>query len=468
MRSCLFLAVLSGVSGSDQPGAFSSLSASTLNRAANNIADVIVKDLRAIKLPAMNKIPGVQIDELKFDDFTIGSVDVSVKAGEGLEFSLKDMSNTVAHTHFCAGWPKKCCGELWASATGQSFTALNKIVLNETSGSAQIVTSVPVGGFVAGDIQIHHKMEGFLCEAVASGLGLLNSAVIGVVKTALQVAFPLIIVGVVEKPGNLILGHLEHPPALGLGAEKFKLDNSFVSVDYSNNRISHYHKGEFKSTVAPKNSRQTPGQLTVSGDRDVELGFSDYVFNTLFESIKAEHIGEHQIELPIKTPTALKLCPGCPAVVLVTFKKRGECTFMGGKAINNLNGMKFEIGVKTKPLGIVAPLFTVTVDAQASIAFDLTQDSGKAPNLKATFALDSFSQKDVISVVGEIDTQDLNRDINAVLTALLGKINGLVPGLPILSVPGVKYANPSFTVDNHQLTVQADFVQDTDSTQIIV
>merc|ERR1712093_611163 len=104
---------------------------------------------------------------------------------------------------------------------------------------------------------------------------------------------------------------------------------------------------------------------------------------------------------------------------------------MGGKATNTLGSMKFEVGVKK---GIAIPAFTVTVDATANIAFALDQPSGKAPTLKATFALDSFSQKDVISVIGEINTDDLNRDMNALLEGLMDKINGAVPALPILSL----------------------------------
>jgi len=467
MKSGLFFSVVAGVRGNDLPAAFSSISGASLDRAAKDIAQTIVTDLRAITIPA-HKDPILQIDPLKFDDFTIGSVAVSVKDGEGLEFSLQDISNTIGHTHFCAGLPKKCCGELWASSTGMSFTGLNKIVVNETSGLGQIVSTVPQGGFTPGNIEIHHKMEGFFCEILADGAGFLNSAIGLVINKALEVAFPLIIAKVVDTPANLILGHLEQPPALGLGAEKFQLDNSFVSVDYSNNRLTHFQKGEFKSVAKPKESRKTPAALTVAGQSDVELGFSDYVFNTLFDALKAEHIGELAIDLPIKTPSALKLCAGCPVEVKVAFKKAGECTFMGGKATNQLGEMKFQIGVKTKPLGVLAPLFTVTVDAAADIAFALTQDAGKAPFLKATLSLDSFTQKDSISFVGEINTEDLNRDINAVLTALLDKINTEVPALPILSVPGVKYDSPSFVVDNHQLIVSANFVKATAATEIVV
>merc|ERR1711865_181937 len=400
----------------------------------------------------MGKDPLLQIDDLQFEEVTIGSAGVAVNADEGVEISLLEMSNKVAPVHFCAGFPKKCCGKIWATATGQSYTGLTTIDVDET-GLGVMKTTVAKGGFSAGDIQIHHKMESALCEAVADSMGLINSVAIGLVTTALQMAFPQIISKVVDTPGNLVLGALENPPALGFGAEKFKLDNTFVSVDYQNNRLTHYHKGEFKSTANPKESRQTPPQLTVTGGRDVEFGFSDYVFNTLFEALEAE------IELPIHLPTdgpLSKLCSGCPAVVQVKFKNRGECTFMGGKATNTLGSMKFQVGVKKGP--IVLPAFTVTVDATASIGFALNQPSGKAPTLKATLTLDSFSQKDVISVIGEINTDDLNRDIQSLLGGLLDTINGAVPALPILSLPGVRYENEAFTVDNHQLLVQADLV----------
>jgi hypothetical protein len=333
---------------------------------------------------------------------------------------------------------------------------LVEVVVDENGQGSLKTTSK---GFSPGDVQIHHKMKGFACEAVADGLGLLNSVVIAGANKALELAFPMILQKVVGVPGDAILNLLENPPALGFGAEKFQLDNHFVGVDYQNNRLTHYHKGEFKSTVNPKESRQTPPQLTVTGGRDIELGFSDYVFNTLFEALKAEHIGEAQIELPIHLPTdgpLSKLCSGCPAVVQVKFKNRGECTFMGGKATNTLGSMKWQVGVKKGP--VVLPAFTVTVDATASIAFALNQPSGKAPALKATFTLDSFSQKDVVSVIGEINTDDLNRDMQALLGGLLDDINAAVPALPILSLPGVRYENEAFVVDNHQLLVQADLV----------
>jgi hypothetical protein len=468
MHSCLVLSAWTCTSASgkagDKPGAFSSISESSLNRAWNDVTNDIVTDLKAIKIPG-HKDPLLQIDDLQFADVTIGSAAVSVKPDEGVEIILEDMSNQVAPVHFCAGFPKKCCGQLWASATGQSFTGLNTVVLNETTGLGELHTTVLAES--AGDIQIHHKMDTALCEAVADGMGLINDVAIGLVKTALQLALPQIVSKVVDTPGNLILGALENPPALGLGAEKFKLDNSFVSVDYQNHRITHYHKGEFKSTVNPKESHQTPPSFSVAADRDVELGFSDYVFNTLFESLKAEHIGETQIELPIHTPSTLKVCPDCPVVAQVKFQNPGECEFMGGKATTKFASMKFEIGLKTK-LGVVTPAFTMTVDATASISFALSQPSGKAPSLKATFTLDSFSQKDVVFLIGKINTDDLNRDIEAILTGLLNKINTDLPALPILSLPGVQYENPSFVVDNHMLLVQADFVRASAAPSIVV
>jgi len=467
MQSCLFLSVWTSASGSaklgDKPGAFSSISESSLNRAWNDATTDIVTGLKAIKIPG-HKDPLLQIDDLQFSDVTIGSAAVSVKADEGVEISLEDMSNQVAPVHFCAGFPKKCCGQLWASSTSQSFKGLTTVVLNET-GFGEVQTTVLAES--AGDIQIHHKMETALCEAVADGMGLINEVAIGLVKTALQLALPQIVSKVVDTPANLIMGALENPPALGFGAEKFKLDNTFVSVDYQNHRITHYQKGEFKSTVNPKESRQTPPSLSVAGDRDVELGFSDYVFNTLFESLKAEHIGETQIELPIHTPSTLKVCPDCPMVAQVKFQKPGECDFMGDKATTKFASMKFEIGLKTK-LGVVTPALTVTVDATASMSFALSQPSGKAPSLKATLSLDSFSQKDVVFLIGEISTDDLNRDIEAILSSLLNKINADVPALPILSLPGVQYENPSFVVDNHLLLVQADFVRAPTAPLIVV
>merc|ERR1712070_1068563 len=109
-----------------------------------------------------------------------------------MEVSLTDMSNKLAPVNFCAGFPVKCCGQLWASATGQSFSSVSTIAVNGT-GFGELKTTATKGGFSAGDIQIHHKMETAACEVVADGMGLINSVMIAAVSTALSAAFPLII-----------------------------------------------------------------------------------------------------------------------------------------------------------------------------------------------------------------------------------------------------------------------------------
>jgi len=164
-----------------------------------------------------------------FAEVTIGSALVSVNSGEGVEISLTDMSNSVAPVHFCAGFPKKCCGQLWASATGQSFTGLSTIEVDET-GFGVLKTTASKGGFSAGDVQIHHKMESAACEVIADGMGLINSVAIAAVSTALQVAFPTIISKVVDTPGNLVLRHLEDLPALGLGADWVQKSSSLTTL----------------------------------------------------------------------------------------------------------------------------------------------------------------------------------------------------------------------------------------------
>jgi len=492
---------------------------------------------------------------------------VSVKDGEGVEVSLQDMTNTIAPVAFCVNGPKQCCGSLWASAKGESYMGLNTIVVDET-GHGHMVTTTTPGGFNVGDIEVHHQMDNFVCEALADAGGLLDGIVIDLVSKKLQSAFPEIIAKVFDTPVNLVLGALENPPALGFGREKFRLDNSFISVDYSDHWLTHFHKGEFKSTANPKESQQIPPPLDVPKNKDVAIGFSDYTLNTLFEAFKEEHMFEKDIELPLHTPSALKLCSHCPLVVSITFEERGEAVFLDGHATNKLHGMKFELGAKTgaslsaplatcegqcasvdqctgtsssaqhpscamgclvakesasaeeckatctahdntcdfwtaggkemdncgdcpgtypnsqaclagcdyhfasspqpSPATQVAPLFTVTVDAAASMAFELSQPTGKAPQLKATLSLDSFQQKEVISFIGKINTDDLNRDIKAVVGALLEKINKGLPALPILSIPGVKYENPSFDVHDHLLVMAADLVRASVATHILV
>jgi len=100
MRSFFLVSFLTKASGNNAPGAFFSISESSLNAAWNDVTGDIVNGLRAFKIPG-HKDPLVQIDDLQFESFTIGSASVTVNDGEGVEVSLKDMSNAVAHTHFC-------------------------------------------------------------------------------------------------------------------------------------------------------------------------------------------------------------------------------------------------------------------------------------------------------------------------------------------------------------------------------
>lgn len=427
----------------------------------------IVSNFKSLDIPG-KKTPVIDFDNLHFEEFTIGSFDLTVKDGEGVEVSLQDMTNKIAAVPFCIHVPKQCCGSAWASATGQSYTGINAIVLNAT-GYGQMVTTTPPGGFNVGDLAVHHQMDNVACEALADVAGLIDSTIIALVSKAMELTFPKVIAKVYDTPANLVLGALEHPPALGWGGEKFRLDNSFVSVDYSDHMLTHFHKGEFKSTANPKESQQIPPPLDVPKNKDVAIGFSDYTLNTLFEAVKDEHMFESQFELPIHTPSILKICDGCPVEVSVTFEQRAEVEFLDGHATNKLHGMKFELGAKTDTK--VVPLFTVTVDAAASMAFELRQPTGKAPDLKATLSLDSFEQRELIFYAGKINTDDLNRDIRAVLTFLMTKINKAVPALPLLSLPGVKYENPSLDIgrdQNRLLVFAADLVRAGDATQILI
>merc|ERR1711865_120912 len=163
-------------------------------------------------------------------------------------------------------------------------------------------------------------------------------------------------------------------------------------------------------------------------------------------------------------------CSDCPAVVNVTFQRPAEARFMGGRASNMLKGMKFEFGVRVNPsdqLNVVAPLATLTVDATAVMEFELRQPEGRLPNLKATLVLDSFEQK-VEALFIEVPIDFITRDLKAVLSNLLDKINAGVPALPIPAIAGVKLDNPSIVLDNHQLVVLADLAQASFVSQIMV
>jgi len=297
--------------------------------------------------------------------------------------------------------------------------------------------------------------------------------VIGLVSKALEVHIPGIVAKAIDTPANLILYGIENPPALGFGEEKFKLDNTFVKVDYNDHRITHYNKCQFKSTKNPRESLQVPHPLHVSSERDVALGFSDYSLNTLFEAFYIEHMFEQNITLPfLHTPEGFFLCSDCPVEVKITFNKQAEARFIGNRAQNIIRDMQFEVGMhmnSSDPTGdFVAPIATLAVDATASMEFELLQPDGKLPTLKAAISLESFNQRVVATFIGDITIPAVTRLTEELLNSLLDKINKAVPALPIPAIAGVKLDNPAFVVDNDQLVVLADLVQARVMPQIVV
>jgi len=76
MKSCLLLSVLSRASATETPGAFFSLSAAPLDRALSDVTGSIVSELKNVKIPGHHD-PLLQIDDLGFEDITIGSTAVS-------------------------------------------------------------------------------------------------------------------------------------------------------------------------------------------------------------------------------------------------------------------------------------------------------------------------------------------------------------------------------------------------------
>lgn len=465
----------SGNSGKlGDPGGFISVSESVLDRGADHIATSIVSALRNVVIKGQ-RTPAFDFDDLHFEEVIIGSSDVEVIASEGVRVSLQDMSNKIAPVPFCVHdllRLAKCCGTLWASASGQRYTAMNTVVVNET-GWGHLVTTTPPHGFSVGEIQVHHRMNGTVCELMADAVHLVDSVVIGLVSKALEVQIPGIVAKAIDTPANLILYGIENPPALGFGEEKFKLDNTFVRVDYNDHRITHYNKCQFKSTKNPRESLQVPHPLHVSSERDVALGFSDYSLNTLFEAFYIEHMFEQNITLPfLHTPEGFFLCSDCPVEVKITFNKQAEARFIGNRAQNIIRDVQFAVGMHmntSDPIGdFVAPIVTLAVDATASMEFELLQPDGKLPTLKATISLESFNQRVVATFIGDITIPAVTRLTEDLLNSLLDKINKAVPALPIPAIAGVKLDNPAFVVDNDQLVVLADLVQARVMPQIVV
>lgn len=457
------------------PGGFTSFSESLLKKGTAAFVPKIVDELKSLVIPGVNQSI-VKIAPIRFEDVSIGSYDVSVLPKKGVEISLKDMSNTIAHTDIVVDLKLLTCkGQVWAFNKGASYSATNKIVVDE-SGDGKLSTETEA--FDPGTIQIHHQMQGFVCEASADVLHVVNSVLIDLVKKELKAHLGSIIAKAIDFPVTKFLHVLEQPPAIGLGKEKFKLDNSYLTVNYDNKRISHLHKGEFKSTLHPVESALTPPPMGASGSRDVQFGFSDYVINTLFDAMFAEHIGESQFQIPFIKTIFDKECPKCPIVLKNTFGSAARQTFENGKAAAHLNDVTLEIGALNNasqgfgchPRGggcagphagwraaTVLPMVTLSVNSSFSSAFSLEETKDNY-GVRVKFGLEDLSQTVVISHIGKIDMSDLSRDLKLLISNALDKVNQELPALPLPPVAGMKLAKPVFSTNNRILLLEADVV----------
>jgi hypothetical protein len=445
-------------------GGFTSLSESVLKRGADALVPRLVKDIKDLVIPGVNK-SFFEIDPIHFEDVSIGSYDVSVIPDTGVKVTLKDMSNVIAHTNIKVDVKLlKCTGQIWAKAAGASYTAMNTIVV-DSDGKGKLHTVTPEGGFDAGAIEVHHKMNGFFCEAAADALHLLDAALIDILKKALNQHLAGIIAKIVDTPANFFIHEIEQPPALGLGKEKFYLDNSYVDVSYDNHRITHLHKSEFKSKLHPSESPLEPPPMAASSDRDVQFGFSDYVMNTLFDALNAEHIGEMTIKVPLVKTIFDKQCPKCPIALKTTFNSPARQTFVDGIAEAHVNRFTLDIGAVNNNSQVL-PMVTLSVNASAGLTFSLDQTSKWT--VQAALSLGSFEQELLVSHIGKIDMSDLSRDVGTLLKHVFTTLNTHIPPLPLPSIAGVKLGRPIFSIGKRALLLEADLVMPADTTPIIV
>jgi hypothetical protein len=437
------------------PGFTSSFGDAAFKRGADHLVPAIINDIKSVVIPGVKHLL-FAIEPIRFDDVSVGSYDVSAVPGEGLRLSLKDLQNTIAHTKMSVGvGPLKCTGEVWAFAKGGAFTAMNTIVVDQ-DGNGQFQVVVPPGGFDAGDIETHHKMDSWLCEAGADAIHAINSVIIDVVKNQLDAHFVDILSRIVSEPVNLFLHELQQPPALGFGKEKFNLDNSYLSVSYDGNRITHSHKGEWKSTAHPQESSLQPGQLPASAGRDVELAFSDYTLNTLFDALFAEHIGEEEMRIPFVKTIFDKECSGCPIVIQNTFGKAARQSCTGGKSAARIQDLTLSIGALTQASQVL-PMVTLSVNASVGVALSLTETATNYA-VKAALSMEDFTQALMVSHIGEIELSGLSRDVKTLLTFVLDKINSDVPALPIPTLGGAKLGSPAVVIDEGSIVIEADVV----------
>jgi hypothetical protein len=466
MFRVLFFALVACCNAQDRlPGFTSSFSESAFKRGADHLVQAIINDIKSIVIPGVHG-SFFTIEPIRFDDVSIGSYDVSVVPGQGVQLSLQDVGNSMSHTKLSVGVGLlKCTGEIWAFAKGGAFTAMNTIAVDQ-DGSGHYHVEVPPGGFDAGDIETHHKMDSRLCEIGADAFHVINSVIIDVVKNELATHFVDILSKIVSEPVNLFLHELQQPPALGFGKEKFNLDNSYLSVSYDGQRMTQSHKGEWKSTAHPQESPLQPDKLPASAGRDVELAFSDYTLNTLFDALFVEHIGEDELRIPFVKTIFDKECSGCPIVTQSTFGKAARQIFAGGKSAVRIQDVMLSIGALT-PASQVLPMVTLRVNASAGVAFSFTETAANYA-VKATLSLDEFSQVLMVSHIGEIELSGLSRDVKTILTSVLDKINSDVPALPIPTLGGAKLGSPAVVIDEGSIVIGADIVLPSNADSVVL
>jgi len=209
------------------------------------------------------------------------------------------------------------------------------------------------------------------------------------------------------------------------------------------------------STLHPKESSLKPPKLAASGDRDIQLAFSDYLVNTLFDAMFAEHIGETQIKIPFIKTIFDKECPKCPIVIQATFDAPGRQTFKKGTAAVDITGMNLAVGALNNASKVL-PMVTLSVNASAGVAFSLTK-TAKNYGIKADLSLD-FNQQLLISHIGKIDMSDLTRDVKQLITLVLKKLNKDIPALPIPLIAGATLGKPAFVIADRVLLFEADLV----------
>ena len=191
-------------------------------------------------------------------------------------------------------------------------------------------------------------MDQMGCEAVANVSHLVNCASIKLVGQQLLQKLVPIVADLVDTPLNVALKLLAKPPALGFGNEKLVLDNSFFFVYYENQRYTNTNQAEFKSVAHPvESSSLAPPARPMADNRVFAMSSSDYVADTLFESLYAEHIGE--VKIPNIKTMRDKQGPKFPIVIAVKFAAPLQQTFEDGHAAIAKKKAMMEVGALKYP-----------------------------------------------------------------------------------------------------------------------